>query len=52
LRKISPSIDPREILGTEEGIDALAKFIHKTGAFTKTGEWTEDFPASPSLDEP
>jgi hypothetical protein len=26
------------VLGTREGIDALAQFIQKTGAFTKTGK--------------
>ena len=26
-----------EILGTEKGIEALAEFLEKSGAFTKTG---------------
>ncbi|TFY60198.1 hypothetical protein EVJ58_g5302 [Rhodofomes roseus] len=38
LREASETIDLPTILGTEEGIDALAHFIEKSGAFTKTGE--------------
>jgi len=43
---VSTTIDLPTILGTEEGIDALAKFIGKSNAFTKTGEppggWAEE----------
>ena len=38
LRDVSEHIDLPTILGTEKGIAALAEFITKSGAFTKTGE--------------
>ncbi|KZT64189.1 hypothetical protein DAEQUDRAFT_679008 [Daedalea quercina L-15889] len=38
LRTASEHIDLPTILGTENGIKALAKFIERSGAFTKTGE--------------
>lgn len=38
LRATSKTIDLPTILGTDDGIDALAHFIGKSGAFTKTGE--------------
>ncbi|KAJ6572773.1 hypothetical protein DFH09DRAFT_916441 [Mycena vulgaris] len=38
LEKVSRNISLPEILGTKEGIDALAKFLDKSGASTKTGE--------------
>jgi len=37
LREISNDISLPEILGTKEGIEALAEFIRKSGAFSKTG---------------
>ncbi|KAJ7670673.1 hypothetical protein DFH06DRAFT_980915 [Mycena polygramma] len=37
LRKASPTIHLPDILGTKNGIAALADFIEKSGAFTKTG---------------
>ncbi|TFL01292.1 hypothetical protein BDV98DRAFT_507900, partial [Pterulicium gracile] len=37
LRKVSEDIALPDILGTPEGIKALAKFLNETGAFTKTG---------------
>ncbi|KAJ6455077.1 hypothetical protein C8R47DRAFT_1328976 [Mycena vitilis] len=37
LRKASATIHLPDILGTKEGIAALADFIEKSGAFTKTG---------------
>ncbi|KAJ7181309.1 hypothetical protein C8R43DRAFT_869511, partial [Mycena crocata] len=37
LRKVSPDVSVPEILGTKEGIVALAEFLEKSGAFTKTG---------------
>lgn len=37
LRKVSRDISLSEILGTKEGIAALADFLKATGAFTKTG---------------
>ncbi|KAJ6537273.1 hypothetical protein DFH09DRAFT_930974 [Mycena vulgaris] len=38
LEKASRDISLPEILGTKEGIDALAEFLDKSGVFTKTGE--------------
>lgn len=38
LREASKEIDLPTILGADEGIDALAKFIQASGAFTKSGE--------------
>ena len=37
LRRESEHIDLPTILGTEKGINALAKFLEQSGAFTKTG---------------
>ncbi|KAL1665956.1 RnaseH domain, transposon factor [Schizophyllum commune] len=37
LRGVSEDVAPAEILGTPKGIDALARFLKKSGAFTKTG---------------
>ncbi|KAJ7471919.1 hypothetical protein FB451DRAFT_1251417 [Mycena latifolia] len=38
LEKVSRDVSLPEILGTKEGITALAEFLDKSGAFTKTGE--------------
>ena len=38
LRRISPDLSLPDLLSTKKGIRALAQFILKTGAFTKTGE--------------
>lgn len=38
LFKITPTEREGMILGTREGVKALAKFIARTGAFTKTGD--------------
>ncbi|KAJ7796049.1 hypothetical protein B0H14DRAFT_2391067, partial [Mycena olivaceomarginata] len=38
LEEVSKEISMPEILGTEKGLRALALFIEKTGAFTKTGQ--------------
>ncbi|KZT71019.1 hypothetical protein DAEQUDRAFT_683813, partial [Daedalea quercina L-15889] len=38
LREVSKTIDLPTVLGTEDGIAALAQFLEKSGAFTKTGE--------------
>jgi ribonuclease HI len=38
LEKVSRDVSLPEILGTQKGITALAKFLEKTGAFTKTGQ--------------
>ncbi|KAF5319459.1 hypothetical protein D9619_008774 [Psilocybe cf. subviscida] len=38
LRKVSPSIALSEIFGTQEGIEALAKFLEVSGAFTRNGK--------------
>ncbi|TFY57753.1 hypothetical protein EVJ58_g6828 [Rhodofomes roseus] len=60
LRDISPSIDLPTILGTTEGITALASFLETSGAMTKTGaprqtrevEWgAEDEPDEEEEDE-
>ncbi|KZT70001.1 hypothetical protein DAEQUDRAFT_653113, partial [Daedalea quercina L-15889] len=37
LLRISASPTVNDILGTQDGIRALAKFVAKTGAFSKTG---------------
>ncbi|KAJ3855613.1 hypothetical protein EV368DRAFT_79495 [Lentinula lateritia] len=37
---VSDDLDMGEILGTEEGIEALAEFIETSGAFKKTGQLT------------
>ncbi|KAK6996134.1 hypothetical protein R3P38DRAFT_2800162 [Favolaschia claudopus] len=38
LREVSRQISLHEILGTPNGLQVLAKFLEKTGAFTKTGK--------------
>ncbi|KAJ7233047.1 hypothetical protein C8J57DRAFT_1382723 [Mycena rebaudengoi] len=38
LREVSAEISGPDILGTEKGIQALAKFLERCGAFTKTGQ--------------
>ncbi|KAJ7708239.1 hypothetical protein B0H17DRAFT_890829, partial [Mycena rosella] len=38
LRKISRDLSLPKILGTPDGIEALAKFLEKSGMFTKTGK--------------
>ena len=38
LSHVAPSPTVNDIIGTQDGICALAKFIAKTGAFTKTGD--------------
>lgn len=38
LLAVSPTLDVHTILSTIKGIRALAKFISRTGAFTKTGD--------------
>ncbi|KAJ7621798.1 hypothetical protein DFH06DRAFT_991444, partial [Mycena polygramma] len=37
LREVSRDISLPEILGTKKGIEALAEFLDKLGAFTKPG---------------
>jgi len=37
LEEISPFIYPPDILGTHEGIQAVAKFLLKSNAFTRSG---------------
>ncbi|KAH9921284.1 hypothetical protein B0H21DRAFT_843753 [Amylocystis lapponica] len=61
LTKVSDAIDLPTILGTVEGIAALGTFLHKSGAFTKTGEkrskgtkvrWEDEpEPAEPANDD-
>jgi hypothetical protein len=38
LGDASPELSLPEILGTEKGLQALAKFLEASGAFTKTGQ--------------
>jgi ribonuclease HI len=45
LKKVSRDIVLSDILGTKKGIAALADFIHKSGAFTRTG-------AAPNAQQP
>ncbi|KAH8101454.1 RnaseH domain, transposon factor [Cristinia sonorae] len=42
ILKVSPLKKEEVILGSDEGIKALAKFIARTGAFTKTGDQTAE----------
>jgi len=51
LQKVSPTVLLPEILGTKEGIRALAKFLEKSGAFTKTGA-PRGLPRPPSEHDP
>ncbi|KIK57338.1 hypothetical protein GYMLUDRAFT_122374, partial [Collybiopsis luxurians FD-317 M1] len=37
LRKVSDTVNLADILGSEEGIEALISFIEKSGAFTRDG---------------
>ncbi|KAG6805287.1 hypothetical protein H0H92_015972, partial [Tricholoma furcatifolium] len=37
LKEVDNDLDPGLLLGTEDGIKALAKFLALSGAFTKTG---------------
>ncbi|KAG6805447.1 hypothetical protein H0H92_015332 [Tricholoma furcatifolium] len=37
LREVDNDLDTGQLLGTEDGIKALAKFLTMSGAFTKTG---------------
>ncbi|KAG6806216.1 hypothetical protein H0H92_012209, partial [Tricholoma furcatifolium] len=37
LREVDNDLDKGQLLGTEDGIKALAKFLTLSGAFTKTG---------------
>ncbi|KAF5374701.1 hypothetical protein D9615_009019 [Tricholomella constricta] len=47
-----PELDMQELLGTTKGIEALAKFLKKSGAFTKTGN-PRNAPNQPTMeDEP
>ncbi|KAF5377839.1 hypothetical protein D9615_006682 [Tricholomella constricta] len=45
-----PELDLKDILGTKNGIEALAKFIKQSGAFTKTGAPRHDS-AQPTIDD-
>ncbi|KAJ3832175.1 hypothetical protein F5878DRAFT_548524, partial [Lentinula raphanica] len=38
LEKVSPDVCLMDVLGTTEGIDALAEFIEMSGAFTRSGK--------------
>jgi ribonuclease HI len=54
LLEQSPTLSLTALLGTEEGIKALATFIARTGAFTKTGDLSqqsEEMPLWPDLDD-
>ncbi|KAK0455776.1 uncharacterized protein EV420DRAFT_1553204 [Desarmillaria tabescens] len=50
LRKVSRDLYLPDILGTKRGIEALAAFLEKSGAFTKTGAPKRP-PMRPTLDE-
>lgn len=50
LRDFSPQIVLPDVLGTENGIAALAGFLEKSGAFTKTGRPRAE-PSEPALDD-
>jgi hypothetical protein len=54
LEEVSRDISVPEILGTKEGISALAEFLDVSGAFTKTGEprQTKDLPRYEDEPEP
>ncbi|KAF8180513.1 hypothetical protein K438DRAFT_1976703 [Mycena galopus ATCC 62051] len=50
LRAASKDLFLPELLGTKEGISALAKFLEQSGAFTKTGKPRREEPL-PTLEE-
>ncbi|KAF5379794.1 hypothetical protein D9615_005662 [Tricholomella constricta] len=43
-------LDLQDILGTNKGVETLAKFLKKSGAFTKTGN-PRNAPEPPSIDD-
>ncbi|KAJ7479312.1 hypothetical protein B0H11DRAFT_2280857 [Mycena galericulata] len=51
LREVSNQISIPDILGTEKGIQALAKFLESSGAFTKTGQPRHETEPLPPEDE-
>ncbi|KAJ7430606.1 hypothetical protein B0H11DRAFT_1942758 [Mycena galericulata] len=51
LREVSNQISIPDILGTEKGIQALAKFLESSGAFTKTGQPRRETEPLPPEDE-
>jgi len=50
LQETSPNILLSDILGTKEGISALAKFLELSGAFSRAGQVPE--PPPPPIEEP
>jgi hypothetical protein len=52
LTEASEAISLPEILGTKEGITALATFLEKSGAFTKTGHRPKKQPLPNFEEEP
>lgn len=52
LSKASRHLALPEMLGTPKGIEALAEFLKKSGAFTRTGTTFEKLPAPVFDDEP
>ena len=52
LRLVSRDISLPEILGTPKGIEALAKFLELSGAFTKTGQPRQPLNLPTFEDEP
>ena len=52
LREASRDLSLPEILGTKDGIAALAKFLEASGAFTKTGKPRRDTELPIFEDEP
>lgn len=52
LRAVSRDVSLPEILGSEDGITALAEFIESSGAFTRNGEVYQKKPTPRPEDEP
>ncbi|KAF5379687.1 hypothetical protein D9615_005656 [Tricholomella constricta] len=50
LSEHSPELDLQDILGTHKGLEALAQFLQKSGAFTKTGN-PGNAPNPPSIED-
>ncbi|KAK0504356.1 hypothetical protein EDD18DRAFT_1133225, partial [Armillaria luteobubalina] len=50
LHEVSNDIYLPDILGTNEGVEALTSFLEKSGAFTKTGNPKQP-PMRPTLNE-
>ncbi|KAG5334813.1 hypothetical protein C0989_002996 [Termitomyces sp. Mn162] len=51
LRKIDEEMELGKLLGTEEGLEAMGKFLLKSRAFTKTGLPRMETTLKPALEE-